>query len=208
MTSQAWATIVAWRKMSGFVKIILRAWLWRTHGTSRESLCTSDDPYQSDMSEASASEFDELRCFVGNNANYYLRKWSSVLKNQGGTCGFNWAGFFLTVFWLAYRKMYLTTFLLFAIMTVESIGEELLFVWYLGYEETPNAVVLGIGLLIGATVGFFGNAWYLAHARKAILEVRSRGLDEAMTRQTLSNRGGTHLLNAFGLFLLYFMIMS
>ncbi len=174
----------------------------------------NENPYASptthsslDMSEGTASEFDELRCFVGNNANYYLRKWSSVLKSQGGTCGFNWAGFFLTVFWLAYRKMYLPAFLLFAIMTVESIGEELLFIWYLGYEETPNAVVLGVGLLIGTTVGFFGNAWYLAHARKAILEVRSRGLDEAMTRQTLSNRGGTHLLNALGLFLLYFIIL-
>ena len=42
------------------------------------------------------SQQEELRAFVGAKADYYLVKWTPLLKGWGRSAGFNWAAFFLT----------------------------------------------------------------------------------------------------------------
>src|SRR5437764_14418267 len=66
----------------------------------------------------------ELRAFVGSNASYYLRRWCPTMEGGGAGMGFNWAAFFLSGLWLPYRKMYLATAVLFGILVVTTILEE------------------------------------------------------------------------------------
>ena len=50
---------------------------------------------------------EDVRAFVGPNADYYLQAWAAVDPNVGlQALRWNWPAFFLNVFWLLYRRMY------------------------------------------------------------------------------------------------------
>ena len=74
----------------------------------------------------------EVTAFVGRKAGYYLRKWSGALDGTGDSTGFNWAALLLSGLWLPYRKMYLTTTIFMALILLESIVEEVVYVGVLG----------------------------------------------------------------------------
>jgi len=95
----------------------------------------------------------EFRTFIGKNADHYLRKF----RNFSGRDTYNfaiswsWSAFFLGFIWMLYRKMYLWALLAFFI------------------AFTPVAFPL---TMIGW--GIVGNYLYYLHARKKILEYKSR----------------------------------
>ena len=61
--------------------------------------------------------------------NNYLRNWAPLLQGGTGRAGFNWAAFFLSGLWLAYRKMYKVTLILFVIIIVETVLPAILCTW-------------------------------------------------------------------------------
>jgi hypothetical protein len=142
----------------------------------------------------------EVRAFVGSNADYYVRAWRPALTGEGGASGFNVGGFLLAVPWLAYRKMYTAALILIGISIAESVLEKVLFVGAPGEmrESSPGFVVL-VALVVGIVVGIGGNRWYLARARRVIEEVRSQVLPEEAHLRALSSRGGTSLGASLGL---------
>ena len=46
-----------------------------------------------------------MTLFVGNNYAFYARRWAES-ERLGGVISWNWAAFFVSLPWLAYRKMY------------------------------------------------------------------------------------------------------
>src|SRR5699024_12101678 len=67
--------------------------------------CTTDE--QTDETDNGNEFVTALKNYIGKNKDYYLKKWK--LDSEGKptkTLSMNWAGFFLTVFWAGYRKMY------------------------------------------------------------------------------------------------------
>jgi hypothetical protein len=149
----------------------------------------------------------EVRAFVGPNADYYLAAWRRALAGEDGASGFNVGGFFLAVPWLAYRKMYAAALILVGIIIAESVLEEALFAGAPGEmrEPSPGFLLLGAlrnalgALVVGIVIGIGGNRWYLARARRVIEEVRSQGLPEEAHLKALSGRGGTSLGASLGL---------
>jgi hypothetical protein len=173
---------------------------------------TNESPLMEPITE------QEVRAFVGRNADYYLRTWWPALKTyQGGydqetgadimsaqpKTGFNGAALLFSGLWLPYRKMYVPTLVLFGVVLFESLLEEILFVGILGKSEVPFGLNRLVGLIVAIVCGAFGNRWYLSHMRKAIADVRSRGLAEEEQLRELSKRGGTSLLASLGFFALY-----
>src|SRR5437763_465451 len=78
------------------------------HGSNNEaphsnSADLSPNTYQAEASSipntTGETEEEMLRRFVGKKSNYYLKRWSSA-SNPSKKSGWNWAAFFLTVFWL------------------------------------------------------------------------------------------------------------
>ena len=82
----------------------------------------------------------EIRAFVGSNAEYYLRAWRPALSNEGGTSRFNVAAFLITGLWLGYRKMYSAVFILFGIIIAGTVLESILFIGILKMPDSPPAL--------------------------------------------------------------------
>ena len=137
----------------------------------------------------------EISAFVGDNADYYLRKWSRRLDRTGRWSGFNWGAFFLPWPWLAYRKMYLP-----AILAGLSISV------YSRTEHMPG-VIQDLSLLFGPmfqlfimiACGTLGNDAYLSCTLKTIADVRGQSLGEETKLAELSKRGGTSVIACFAL---------
>jgi len=170
----------------------------------------SENPYASPSSvpeyaQPEPTEHAEelyLRAFVGSNADYYLRKWFPLRQHAGNDGGFNWAAFLLSVMWIAYRKMYRVAAILVAILLLETVAEEILFVVILGGEVPPGTDTV-IGLVVAIICGANGNRWYLSHAKKEIAKVADRGFDQQEVIHALTQRGGASLAASLGCILLF-----
>lgn len=90
-----------------------------------------------------------LRVFIGLRAKTYIQKWSN---NRWYFC---WAGFFFSVFWLLYRKMYM--FAVYMLLTGLMFGYLL---YVLGFPLEYN---LMINVLISLIIGVFGHNFYRSH---------------------------------------------
>lgn len=79
--------------------------------------------------EAEPVEFDgfgalEAKAFVGPRYHYDFVRRTPFLRRTTSTAGFNWAAFFLSGFWIPYRKMYRLTVVFYAVIVLETIVEE------------------------------------------------------------------------------------
>lgn len=151
------------------------------------------------------TEEQTFRTFVGPKSDYYLDKWRPLDSDQGRNTGFNWAAFFLSGLWLPYRKMYAVTAILYGIILVETVAEEVVFVEILGRLEAPAALTRAIGLLVSIVCGAYGNQWYRSHARKVIADVQRQGFEQGAMLEVLSRRGGTSLGAPFAAFFLFIL---
>ncbi len=137
-----------------------------------------------DPSLESISE-GEFRDFLRKNADYYLYKFRKF--SGRGTTGFaftwSWSAFFLGFIWMLYRKMYLWALAAFVI------------------AFTPVAYPL---TMIGW--GIVGNYLYYLHARKKILEYKTRQV-QTPTTLSLSDLGGVNRWVLFAGFLFFLFLV-
>ena len=137
------------------------------------------DPYEAPVSELEleaeeVSKTDELKAFVGKNTDYYLNQWSDRSYN------FNWAAFFLSGFWLAYRKMYWQVLVLLGATVVLSLVLQAL-----GITQAwiPS-------LVIGLVCGTYGDRWYHNHALRVVRKFRLKEPRTDERIMLLAKRGG------------------
>jgi Protein of unknown function (DUF2628) len=183
----------------------------QSDGVAREEPM-EDNPYQApeftqerEIALTSLSEA-EIRAFVGRNAKYYLRKWSAPLGDFAQATGFNWAAFLLSGFWILYRRMYRVALIAFSIVAVPAVVTgipEAAGLADQGTIKALNAVGNLCGFAFAIVCGNFGNAWYLAHTKRQIAQVRELGLAEEAYLRALARRGGTSFFGALGLFALF-----
>ena len=122
--------------------------------------------------------------FFGANAEYYLDLWR--LRQQGKTATFSIAAFFLGLFWVLYRRMYLVAVLLVVAQMLEAAVEE----GVLGLQHSTGTNLLGT--LVQATLlGFFGNKLYLWHAERKMRKLIALNLPRQELLERLRRAGGT-----------------
>lgn len=131
--------------------------------------------------------FSEQHRVTQSNTSYYDFKWGKV-KDPSKNNSWNWAAFFLTTIWLAYRKMY-KPFLLFC--AIELIWLALSFC-----ADIPlwaDFIFYGITSFL---VGFYANRWYFKHTNYLLEKANKqpRHLQEAYLR----TKGGAHIGIAIG----------
>jgi hypothetical protein len=172
-----------------------------------------DNPYRAPVSTdpvtigvSSLSE-KEIRAFVGKHASYYLKKWSAGLGGSGQARGFNWPGFLISFFWLAYRKMYWITAIVIGVTVIETVVEQIAVDGGFASEQGISAVSSLAGLIFSIVCGTFGNAWYLAHAKREIARVRALGLPDDAYHEALAKRGGTSFVGSLGLVFLFLVVL-
>lgn len=138
--------------------------------------------------------------FVGNKYEYYRRKWDTADHDERNTSwNWNWAAFFLGLGWIAYRKMYLYSFIYIAGMIVAMLIEYVL--------NVSVGVSNAVNLAVAMTVGSQGNIWYRHHAEKKAKEIQASHAPDAVTRE-LQSQGGTSIVAAMGFVILHFSVIA
>lgn len=142
-----------------------------------------------------------LATFVGpRNQDYYLDRWVPYRRGESKRAGFNWAAFFLTTFWLGYRKMYRRAAVVYSLIIAAMLLDQVLL------SSSHGDAVGGMTLLVGVVVGLYGNVWYYEHADDAVAQARHAGAAGDEADAALAERGGTSLLGSLGLFALFLAV--
>ncbi|WP_297888024.1 DUF2628 domain-containing protein [Sulfurihydrogenibium sp.] len=143
-------------------------------------------------------EREELRLFVGKNADYYIAKWEEL--GDSGKVSWNWAAFMFGLLWFAYRKMYPHAFgfMMFSLL-----------LQYIQVVMKTHPVVIGISnILISVAIGMFGNYLYYQYAKKKIKEIKENVQDEKLRTVEIVRNGGTSLSTAIAIGLMYLIASS
>ena len=133
---------------------------------------------------------DLLRAFVGDNADYYVQRWRQLAATGRMSTGFNVAAFFTSGCWLLYRKMYLAATILFGIILLETIVEEVIPRKVPGAVQPPPQVSLLVALTVAVVVGWYGTYWYHRRALGKIAIAKARFPDRNAQIGFLRKCGG------------------
>lgn len=146
-------------------------------------------------------EYFEL--FVSKSKDYYLDYFDNYEK--GKKIQFNLAALLFGLFWFLYRKMYLETFILFTLISIESYLENLIVNYFkLVDTDASTAIQVITTISIGIMLGLFGNLIYIKHANRIILSITNKyQYDEQILKDKIQNKGGTSFLIILILFALF-----
>ena len=107
---------------------------------------------------------------------------------------FNPYAFFLGLFWLLYRKMYLTTFTVLLLTILSTFVEDLLYENYIISTNTYNSLDTISRVLWASILGFLANKFYEMEANWKISKVLSKNLSDQETTKKIAKVGGTTLI--------------
>jgi Protein of unknown function (DUF2628) len=156
----------------------------------------------------------ELRTVVGPRADRYLAKWPTFLDpltNVGiPALGFHAAAFLFAGFWLAYRKMYKASLVLYGVVIAETVLEWLIARASPGAASGLSAMGRLLGLALAIVCGIYGRGLYLNHVGKVVTRCRAEAAAENLGPDAyaarLARRGGTNALAGLGLFLAFIVV--
>lgn len=122
---------------------------------------------------------EEFKLFVGaKKQQYYISKWLKFGEGKYNSFKtWNWSAFFLTFFWLAYRKMYLY-----------AIGISATF--FVLTEILPENFSTPLGIGVGITLGLLGNKLYYDYSEKEITKINNNLTDLGHKEKAIINKGG------------------
>jgi hypothetical protein len=139
----------------------------------------------------------DVELFVGTNYPYYNQKWK---KSREKKISWNFASFFLSMFWMGYRKMYLPVILMLALFFII----DLLFYFLNGGQITDsmvNRMDSSVTAGISVMMGLYGNYFYYMHVKKKVHAIQSEGLPEEEKNTKLRKRGQTSWLGVLFVFI-------
>ncbi len=122
----------------------------------------------------------EQKLFLQENEAYYQRSFAAL---KSGQLSWNWAAFFLSSFWLLYRRLYLWGYL--TLLGQFILGGMLQYAW-------PVAP-----LLVGLMMGLFGNRIYMGHVEQEMNRVRR--LSRFNRKIEYSDKGGVRIGQALAM---------
>lgn len=126
-------------------------------------------------------QVNEVNLFIQKNEKFYEEKFKKM-NDTGKSVSWNWAAFFLGIYWMIYRKMYFKAAAFFILSLVASYTP------YIGW-------ILNAAVLVG--IGIYANALYLDHIEVNMKRTKILGPDykDIIARR----KGGTNLPLAIGI---------
>ena len=132
---------------------------------------------------------DEITLFIQNNENFYKRKFKKM-DETGKSVSWNWAAFFMGIYWMLYRKMYFKAGAFLLLSMVASYTP------YIGN-------ILNLCVLFGIAV--YANALYKDHVENSIKKVSIFFPEKK--EEALEKIGGTNLPMTIGIGVAHFIIV-
>ncbi|UEL47147.1 DUF2628 domain-containing protein [Terrisporobacter hibernicus] len=134
-------------------------------------------------------QVNELNLFIQKNLNFYEEKFRKM-DDSGKSISWNWAAFFMGIYWMIYRKMYFKAGAFFILSLVAS--------------STPYiGGILNLAVLIG--IGIYANALYQDQIRGNM--EKTKGLLPEAKEIIAKKRGGTNLSLAIGLYAVHNIVV-
>lgn len=146
---------------------------------------------------------DFYRAVIGpNNTDYYLRRFAEFDRRGKAGIGWHWPAFFVTFYWLLYRKLWLQAFLYWISPYVLLVPLMLVvLVAAAGHEDLGAAAFLVCYLLYVLAFWLlppmFANALYYRHCKARIAEVKQAGGSAERQLGELAGKGGTSRVALF-----------
>ncbi|RED42769.1 uncharacterized protein DUF2628 [Winogradskyella eximia] len=141
--------------------------------------------------------------YFQSNSDYYLEQMAKIDSRKKFT--FNIAAFFLGIFWMAYRKMYIHIVIVFGIIFAEMLIEEMLLdlgvISYAVYE-TIDFLSMFIWSFLFATLS---NGLYISKTKKEIRKILNENENTKIQNELISKKGG---VNSFAPFILLLIIIG
>ncbi|WP_313331275.1 DUF2628 domain-containing protein [Comamonas sp.] len=137
-----------------------------------------------------------LRAYVNKNYEKYQSLWNKAASRPTKQ-SWNWAAFFLSLGWLAYRKMYGLSALWIGLLLLELVASMVF-----GYSERYSNA-FGLGLAFAA--GQVGNLLYERQANKQVDQVKA-SLPSTHWVSTLRTQGGVSWAAGAAAWVIYLLL--
>src|SRR6266850_604118 len=162
---------------------------------------TSPPAPPADLLSAAVASKDELQAFIQTRSYYYLPKWETLdpTLRRVAPRTFNWAACFLTVFWMAYRRMYLYVVICVAFLLVFYSILEFIF-------TLPPSATNGANIAMMYLFGRYGSSLYRKHVERKIQQIKTTMAPEYWT-QAFRDKGGTSLWAPIPLIILHVLTL-
>lgn len=150
---------------------------------------------QNTLSNKLGHDEEFYKAIVGpKNQNYYLYHFAQFHSCGKAGVSWHWPVFFLTFFWLLYRKIWLDAliycFLYFLILLVDGAMHFNFVLYFIGIFIVPS---------------MYANALYYQHCKEKISTVKSSSHASQGQLDELSGKGGTSLIVPLLVVFLFFM---
>ncbi len=148
-------------------------------------------PAPTPAAAAAVSDDDLLDAAIGpTNLSYYRRRFDNFAA--GGSASWNWPSFFITIFWMLYRKMYAYALLVWLVLPIVLIFVAGIFVGISG----DQGVAVGTYYLLNTIIGYivipiFANKLYNRHVNKKISRAKALYSDSEDQLREVYRTGGT-----------------
>lgn len=159
-------------------------------------------------SEFAGSQEDLYRAVIGpKNQNYYLSRFQKFDSEGKSRISWHWPAFFITFYWLLYRKMWGAALLYFFLPYLLAVPIGMLF----AIAGKPSDAAVGLGYAVYWAIIFLlpplcANSLYYKNCKKKIEAVKSSANDLQRQIGELSGRGGTS--NVALIFVLIFVFIA
>lgn len=133
-------------------------------------------------------QVNDVNLFMQKNQKFYEEKFRKM-DDRGKSISWNWAAFFMGIYWMIYRKMYFKAGAFCILSLVAS--------------STPYiGLVLNFAVLVG--IGIYANALYLDHIQENIEKTKT--LSPNNKEEILKSKGGTNLPLALGIYVIHTLL--
>lgn len=152
----------------------------------------SESIYRAPESDTTFSpQGDLLAAYVGpKNADYYARKFDRF-KSGGGSISWHWPAFFISAWWLLYRKMWLNAFLYWMVLPIGLMFLTGVLAAAMGTEAAAVFYYGTYSIITFLLVPMFANRLYYRHAQKKADKVASVTSSADQQSAELARIGGT-----------------
>lgn len=134
-------------------------------------------------------QLNEVSLFIQKNQKFYEEKFRKIYET-GKSRSWNWAAFFMGIYWMIYRKMYFKAGAFFILSLVAS--------------STPYiGVILKFAVLVG--IAIYANALYLDHINENIEKINILFPDSKDV--IIKKIGGTNLPLALGIYVVHNLLL-
>lgn len=151
-------------------------------------------------SAAWIAQDQKRRIFVGDKYDYYARKWQES-DAKGRSTSFNWGAFWGSMFWMAYRKMYLNASLYLAGVTALGMVENAMLA---GTRSTQRGGSCNcLYLIIGIIMATYANSMYRNFMEKKLRRIEAEGLPPEQENDLILREGGTSVAGLLAFVVLF-----